>query len=171
VSKKSSIQIGSPLQSVEEVGLIAFKNLKEILEITIRWEKSLKDFYDVAEFALRNNESKEVIALLRSNLIIRLEILKNINLDDYGKTGWVRYAPDYRDDTLIPIKSISRDAGPQEIFTQILEYEKKLKNFYQTISGKLVAIKQRELFDSLVQFKDEQIYEINKFMDSYGSEE
>ncbi len=32
--------------------MIAFKNLKEILSITQQWETSLKDFYDVAEFAL-----------------------------------------------------------------------------------------------------------------------
>ncbi len=159
-----------PFNGAQEGSVIAFKNLKEILDITIRWEKSLKDFYDVAEFALRSGESKEVIALLRSNLMTRLDILKNINLDDYGRTGWVRYAPDYRGDALIPIKSISRDADPLEIFTQILEYEEKLKNFYQTISSKLVATKQRELFDSLVQFKDEQIFEINKFMDRYRPE-
>jgi hypothetical protein len=156
---------------VKEDGLIAFKNLKEILDITVRWEKSLKDFYDVAEFALRNKKSKEVIDLLRSNLVVRLEILQNINLDDYGKTGWVRYAPDYKDESLIPIKTISRDANPQEIFTRILEYVKKLKSFYQTISSKLVAAKQKELFDSLVQFKEDQIYEINRFMESYAPEE
>ena len=137
------------------------------MDLTIKWEKKLKDFYDVAEFALRNDESKRVVALLRENLVTRLEIIKNINLNDYGKNEWVQYAPDYKDDELIPIKTISRDADPKDIFTQILEYEKKLQSFYEAIAKKLVVAKQKELFESLALFKDEQIFEINKFLDSF----
>jgi len=137
------------------------------MDLTIKWEKKLKDFYDVAEFALRNDESKRVVALLRENLVTRLEIIKNINLNDYGKNEWVQYAPDYKDDELIPIKTITRDADPKDIFTQILEYEKKLQSFYEAIAKKLVVAKQKELFESLALFKDEQIFEINKFLDSF----
>ena len=147
--------------------MLAFTNLKEIMDLTIKWEKKLKDFYDVAEFALRNNESKRVVAFLRENLVDRLEITKNINLNDYGKTEWVQYAPAYKDDELIPTKTISRDADPKDIFHQILDYEKKLKGFYETIAQKLVVAKQKDLFESLALFKDEQIFEINKFLDSY----
>ncbi len=147
--------------------MIAFKNLKDILNITIKWEQKLKDFYDVAEFALRNKESKKAVGLLKENLLRRLDVLKNINLDDFGKTGWIRYASDYREDELIPIHKISRDSNPKEIFLQILDYETKLKSFYSTIYSKLVAAKQKELFESLVNFKDEQIHEINNFMDTY----
>jgi hypothetical protein len=151
--------------------VIAFKNLKEILERTVKWEKKLKDFYDVAEFALSNKESKQVVVLLRENLLNRLDILKKINLDDYGKTEWIRYAPDYKDDELIPVKTISRDADPLMIFTQILEYEQKLREFYKTISEKLVVLKQKDLFESLVKFKDEQIFEINNFMANFPPKE
>ena len=136
------------------------------MDLTIKWEKKLKDFYDVAEFALRNDESKRVVAILRENLVNRLEITKNINLNDYGKTEWIQYAPDYKDDELIPIKTISRDADPKDIFNQILDYEKKLKSFYATIAQKLVVAKQKDLFESLALFKDEQIFEITKFLDS-----
>jgi hypothetical protein len=147
--------------------VLAFTNLKEIMDLTIKWEKKLKDFYDVAEFALRNDESKRVVVILRKNLVDRLEITKNINLNDYGKTQWIQYAPDYKDDELIPIKTISRDADPKDIFNQILDYEKKLKSFYETIANKLVVAKQKDLFESLSLFKDEQIFEINKFIDSF----
>jgi rubrerythrin len=150
--------------------VIAFKDLKDILKISIKWEQNLKNFYDVAEFALQKKESKKVLAMLKENLLKRLEILKNINIENYGKTSWVRYAADYKDDELIPIHSISRDASPQEIFTQILNFETKMKDFYSTIFSKLVPSKQRELFESLVKFKEEQIYEINNFMKTYVPE-
>ena len=148
--------------------MLAFTNLKEIMDLTIKWEKMLKDFYDVAEFALRNDESKRVVAILRENLVNRLEITKNINVNNYGKTEWIQYAPDYKDDELIPIKTISRDAEPKDIFHQILDYEQKLKSFYAIIAQKLVVAKQKDLFESLALFKDEQIFEINKFLDSFN---
>ena len=113
--------------------MISFKDLKDILNLTINWEVKLKDFYDVAEFALSNEESKKVISGLRSNLTKNLDVLKNIDLKNYGKTEWVRYASDYRDDELIPIKKVSRDSAPEEIFSQILEYQTKLKDFYLMI--------------------------------------
>lgn len=150
--------------------MISFKNLEDILNITIKWEIKLKDFYDVAEFALQNKESKKVVAVLRENLLKNLEVLKNINISSFGKMGWIRYAPDYKDEDLIPIQKISRESTPDEIFTQILEFEIKLKNFYSTILNKLVTIKQKELFESLAAFKDEQIFEINKFMDRFNQE-
>lgn len=137
------------------------------MELTIKWEKKLKDFYDVAEFALRNVDSKRVVALLRENLVNRLEVLENTNPNDYGSTEWIQYAPDYKDDELIPIKTISRDADPKDILNQILDYEQKLKSFYETIAQKLVVAKQKDLFESLALFKDEQIFEINKFIDSF----
>jgi hypothetical protein len=151
--------------------VIAFKNLSEILEMTVKWEKKLKDFYDVAEFALRNKESKRLVQLLRDNLLHRLRVLENINVNDYGKTEWIQYAPDFKDDELIPIKTISRDADPMDIFNKILAYEKKLKGFYETISHKLVVARQKDLFESLIQFKEEQIFEINKFIDAFAVNE
>jgi hypothetical protein len=149
--------------------VISFKDLKDILSLTIKWEGKLKDFYDVAEFALSNDESKKAISALRSNLLKNLDVLKNIDLKNYGKTEWVRYASDYKDDELIPIRKVTRDSTPEEIFSQILEYQTKLKEFYSMIVSKLISIKQRELFESLVTFKDEQIFETKRFMESFIS--
>ena len=147
--------------------MISFKDLKDILSITIKWEGKLKDFYDVAEFALSNDESKKVVSGLRNNLLKNLDVLQNIDLKSYGKTEWVRYASSYKDDELIPIRKVTRDSTPEEIFSQILEYQTKLKEFYSMIVSKLISIKQRELFESLVAFKDEQIFETKRFMESF----
>lgn len=149
--------------------MISFKDLKDILSITIKWEGKLKDFYDVAEFALSNEESKKAVSGLRSNLLKNLDVLKNIDLKNYGKTEWVRYASDYKDDELIPIRKVSRDSTPEEIFSQILEYQAKLKEFYSMIVSKLISVKQKELFESLAAFKDEQIFETKRFMESFIS--
>ena len=149
--------------------VISFKDLKDILSITIKWESKLKDFYDVAEFALSSDESKKVVSGLRTNLLKNLNVLKNINLKNYGKTEWVRYASSYKDEELIPIRKVTRDSTPEEIFSQILEYQTKLKEFYSMIVSKLISVKQKELFESLVTFKDEQIFETKRFMESFIS--
>jgi NADH:ubiquinone oxidoreductase subunit C len=149
--------------------MIAFKDLKEILEITIRWENKLKDFYDVAEFAMKSEESKKVIRLLRERLVEKLGILSGVDLAGFGKTEWVRYAPAYREEELIPVGEMHRNATPQEIFTHLLDYEDKLKKTYAGIAANLISRSQKELFESLVQFKEEQSEEVRRLMESYGS--
>jgi hypothetical protein len=149
--------------------MIAFKELSEILEITIRWENMLKDFYDVAEFAMKSDESKQVIRLLRERLLQKLEILSGVEVSSFGKTEWVRYAPHYRDDDLIPVGKIRRQASPQEIFPHLLAYEEKLKGVYASIAANLVSRSQKELFESLAQFKEEQIQEVRALMESHGA--
>ena len=146
--------------------MIAFKELSEILEITIRWENKLKDFYDVAEFAMKSEESKRVIRLLRERLADKLEILSGIKVGDFGKTEWVRYAPAYRDDELIPVGKINRQATPGEIFAHLLDYEQKLKGTYASIAANLISRSQKELFESLARFKEEQSEEVRRLMES-----
>jgi hypothetical protein len=150
--------------------MIAFKDLSEILKITIGWENKLKDFYDVAEFAMKNEESKKVIRLLREQLVEKLEILSGINVAGFGKTEWVRYASDYRDEDLIPVGTIGRQSTPREIYAHLLDYEAKLKGIYAGIAANLISRSQKELFESLAQFKEEQSDEVRRLMESYGSD-
>lgn len=140
--------------------MIAFKSLSEILKTTVRWEDKLKDFYDVAEYALKNEKSKITVQMLRDKHVDKLEILKRVDPLRYGKTEWVRYAPSYRDADLIPVGKIRRDAEPGEIFEHLVDFENKLKNIYSSIADNLVSREQKELFESLVLFKEEQIEEI-----------
>lgn len=146
---------------------MSYRDLKEALDISINWENKLKDFYDVAELALKDAKSKKVVAILREKLIKNKEILEGINLDDFGKTEWVKYPPEISDKELIPISKITRNSTPKEIFEQALEYETKQRDFYSSIRDMIVPRKQKELFDSLVNFKTGQIIEIKKYMESY----
>ena len=140
--------------------MIAFKDLNEILKITIRWENKLKDFYDVAEYALENENSKKTVRMLREKHVDKMEILKGVDPSRYGKTEWVRYAPSYKDEDLIPVGKIHRDAEPAVIFDHLLDFEDKLKNIYSSIANNLISREQKELFESLVLFKEDQIEEI-----------
>lgn len=140
--------------------MIAFKSLSEILQTMIRWEDKLKDFYDVAEYALQNEESKKTVQTLRERHQNKLQILREVDPSSHGKTEWVRYAPSYRDEDLIPVGRFHRDAEPEEIFEHLLDYEGKLKSIYSSIATNLVSRSQKELFESLVLFKEEQIEEI-----------
>jgi len=144
--------------------MIAFKELKAVLKTSIIWEKKLKDFYDVAEYAMKSEDSKKVISLLRGNLVEKLEILDDIKIDKYGKTEWIQFAPDFKDEDIIPTQRISRDSTPRKIINQILECETQLKSFYAAIHSNLIVRSQKELFDSLVTFKDNQISEIKNLL-------
>ena len=145
--------------------MVSFKDLKTLLEIIIDWENKLTDFYDVAEIALREKESKKIIAYLRENHVNNLKIIRDINLEEYGKDEWVKYAPDYRVKDLIPIGKIKRDSSPKEIFKNILEYEEKIKAFYFSISEKIISREAKELFDSLVKLKDKQVFILKSFLE------
>jgi NADH:ubiquinone oxidoreductase subunit C len=146
--------------------MIAFKNLEEILETTIKWEQALKDFYDVAEIALKDRESKRVVTLLKEKLLENLSVLQNIDISKFGRTEWIRYASDYRKDELIPLE-LSRGSPPRKLLEKILEYEEKLKSFYQTISVKLIARDQKELFESLATYKEEQMLAVRRLLEDY----
>jgi hypothetical protein len=148
--------------------MIAFKSLSEILKTMLGWENKLKDFYDVAEYALQNEKSKKAVQTLRERHENKLEILQRVDPASHGKTEWVRYAPSYKEDELIPIGKIHRDAEPEEIFEHLLDYEEKLKNVYASIATSLITRSQKELFESLVLFKEEQIQEI-RHMATEGS--
>ena len=144
--------------------MIAFRDVKEIVKITVGWERKLKDFYDVAEIAVRRQESKQTVSVLKERLLAKLEILEGIDLNAFGNTEWIRYLPDVKEDELIPVTGIRRDSAPDEVFEHLLAYEQKLKNVYSTVSESLISRNQKELFESLVLFKEEQIQEIRRLM-------
>ena len=146
--------------------MIAFQDLKDILKKTLSWERKLKDFYEVAQVALSRDESKKVVGLLMGKLQEKLDILERIDLDSFGQTAWIRYAPDFKDEDLIPVGKIQRGSSPEEIFEHLLDYEMKLKSIYSHIAGNLVTRNQKELFESLALFKEEQIEEIDGLMKS-----
>lgn len=142
--------------------MIAFKDLKEILRITLEWENKLKDFYDVAEFALKNEQSKEAVRLIRNKHIEKLEILRDVKPESFGKMEWIRFTLDYKEEDLIPVGKIQRSATAGDIFNHLLDYEEKLKNIYSRVAENLVSRNHKELFESLVLFKEEQIAEVRR---------
>jgi rubrerythrin len=144
-----------------------YEDLQDILRRAVGWEKELKDLYDVAEIALRDEKSKKIVALLRDRLVKNLQVLESVNVERYGKTEWVRYTLDFRTDEIVPKTKLKKDSPPKEIFERILESEEKLRDFYSTIRDMLVSSAQQELFTSLVTFKTGQIIEIKDYMDSY----
>ena len=144
-----------------------YQDLQEILNLTVGWEKELKDLYDVAEVALRDERSRKAIALLRDRLVRNLKVLEAVDVEKYGKTEWVRYSLDFRTEELVPKTRLRKDSTPKEIFERILECEEKLKDFYSTIRDLLVSREQGDLFDSLVAFRVAQIIEIKSSMETF----
>jgi len=146
-----------------------YRDLQDILNLTVGWEKELKDLYDVAEVALRDEKSRKVVALLRDKLVKNLQVLESVQVERYGKTERVRYSFDLRSEDLIPKTKLKKDSTPKEIFERILECEEKVKDFYANVRDLLVSSDQQELIGSLVTFKTGQIIDIKNYMESYDS--
>jgi len=144
--------------------VIAFKSLSEVLSKTIAWEEKLLDFYDVAEVALKHKESKKAVAMLRSNLAEKLDVVRSIKPERFGSASWIRYLGDYREEDLLAIQSITRDSLPAEILSHLERYGSMLQSFYQDVASRLTNRSQKELFESLALFKSEQIAELRRAM-------
>ncbi len=147
--------------------MLSFKNLFEVLKKSIEWEENLYGLYEVAEIGLKNEESKSVVSMLLEKQKVKIDILKGIDPDNFGLNKWMRYAPDYKDDELIPKKEIKSDSTPNEILKLIFEYEDKIKNFYSSVSDTLNTEKPKELFESLVTFKEAQINSLKSIIKDY----
>ncbi len=145
--------------------MIAFADLKELLTATIRWEKRLKDFYDVAEYALQSRESRRAVAQLREGLLERLSVLEGIDVARFGRAEWVRFAPDYGDEEMVPVHALSRESTPQQLVGVILSCSRRLRDFYAGVAAHLISRDQKDLFQSLATFKDNQISQIERLLD------
>jgi hypothetical protein len=145
--------------------MIAFKNLKEILRITLQWESSLKDFYDVAEFALKSEASKKAVRLLRARLEEKLAVLRGVRPEDFGKAEWIRFTLDYKPEELTP--KLSRASAAEQIFRHLVDFQGKLGGVYARIADTVVSRGQKELFESLARFKEEQGAEVRRLQESY----
>ena len=144
--------------------MLAFRNLEDIVGKAIGWETALKGFYEVAEVAMRNPESKKLVVVLGEKLAERLRILKELDVKKFGSVEWVRFVSVYRDDEIVPKTAITRDSTPEEIFGVMLGVDEKLQRFYAELAGNLVSRSQKELFQSLALFKSEQIESIKGYM-------
>ncbi len=143
---------------------MAYNDLKDILAASLRWEQELKDLLDVTLVALRDEQCKKILAFLKNDLEKNLAVLKRINPGTFAGAEWIKFPDDYKTEELVPKKSLTRDSTKEEIFKLILDYEEKLRDFYDHIRRTAASTGHQELFQSLSQFKIRQIIEIKKFI-------
>ena len=107
--------------------MLAYKELQDILASTLQWEQAMLELYQVAELGVKNEDAAKTITYLMENHTAQMEVLKNIKIENYGPTEWVKFSADLHEDDIIPKKTIKRDSTSQEICSAILDYEKNLK--------------------------------------------
>lgn len=147
--------------------MTAFEDLRDIYKRAVQWEKALSDLFDVAEIGLKRPESKKVMGLLYQEHRAKLQVLENVNIDDFGHTEWIKYPPRFDEDEMIPKRKMTKHTPPEEVLQLILDFQNRQEIFYQAIHDKLVAPRQKELFASLVTFKHNQADGIRKLMEGY----
>lgn len=137
--------------------MLAFRELKDILNRTIGWERELDDLLDVAAFGLKQPESKTLVENLKKRQEEILEVLTGIKIENFGPAAWVKFSGDLKREELIPKKRINRDSPPDEILAYVREYEEALRDFYTRVADIITTESQRDLFRSLAQLKTYQI--------------
>lgn len=142
--------------------MIAYRDVGELVALALRLERKLKDFYDVAEIAVKNAESRRLIAALRERLEEKLAVLSAVDPSKFGRGEFLKYAPELREEDVVPVGSINRASAPSAIVSRIIASEERLRTFYAEVAGKLVARDQKELFAALVSFKEDQIADIKR---------
>ena len=147
--------------------MISFKKLKDILATSIEWEEQMGDLYDVAEMGLKTKEAKELLSFLKKNHKQNLDIIKELNINDYGPDEWVNFTADFSVLRQIPQHQILKETTAEEIFSRVKIYEESLHSFYQRVSEHTLSESQTELFASLALMKNNQLDYIKNFMDSY----
>ncbi len=142
----------------------SFKDLGEIVRIAVKIEKKLSDFYDVAGFAVQSADSKGAIAVIKARLADQLSILESVSPAKYGTLEWLKFPPPLEEQTVIPKNKITRTSSPGEIFSQLMLSEEMLRDFYSKVASQVVSASQKDLFESLVVFKNNQLDGVKRLM-------
>ncbi|MCK5198732.1 MAG: hypothetical protein KAR21_10295, partial [Spirochaetales bacterium] len=99
--------------------MISFKKLKDILATSVEWEQHMKDLYDVAEVGLKEKEAKELLLFLKENHRRNLDIIENLDINNYGPDEWVNFTADFSVLSQIPQHQITRESTAEEIFSRV----------------------------------------------------
>jgi len=145
--------------------MVVFRDLKGLMDIIISWEKKLSEFYETSEAVVSTERCRQIIGMLKTNHDKNLGIIEDLRVENFGKDEWVQITPDINVKKLLPTECITCDSTPQEITHYVLEFEIQLKDFYSSIADRIVTREEKELFESLVMFKDHQIMKIKQSMD------
>lgn len=141
--------------------------LEDILKLVVKWEEQLNDFYTIVSGRLKNQKSRKVIELLKSEQGRILENLRGMDLAKYKNTEFIMNPPDWHKEEVISHVEITENSSPEEIFDRILDYERKLKEYYAHMRNLLANKNDRELLNILVHFKANQIKHILDHKDDY----
>lgn len=146
---------------------MTIRRLEEILELFVSWEEKLSKFYAVVYGRLKNDRSKKVMELLKTEQEKALRVFKELDLTKYKNTEFIKNPPDWNREEIIPRDGIAADSSPEDIFDLILNCEEKLEKHYTHVRDILAYQNDRELLDVLIQFKLNQIKSIRRYRDDY----
>ena len=148
-----------------------FQEVKDVYDTAVQLEKKLSDLYDVAEIGLKKPESKKVLGELYDDHKKKLSVLENVDINKFGPSEWIKFLPRFDEDDVLPNLKMTRETSPKEIFHLIINFQEQQEKYYRAILEKLVVERQKELFGSLVTFKQNQVKGLRNLMKNYEENE
>jgi rubrerythrin len=146
---------------------MAIYSLDELLQMILQWERHLLYFYlDLADY-LKDARARRVAGVLLEEQEKVLHMLEAIDINDYKQVEFIKNAPDFHSETVIPRLEIPAEASALEVLGTGLHFEEKLEEYYLHLRDIVVYTKSKELLEMLIPFKMGQIKRIKSFMDNY----
>lgn len=146
---------------------MSFNSVQEVLELLIGWENKLLACYEGIYDQLKSERTALALEYLVKEQRKTVAALAQLNLEDYEKSEFMKFIPDYKSEAIIPHIDISEFSSAEELLSSVLVYEEKLNEFY----GRLYEIasyeKSKDLFEMLRNFKLTQVKNIKSVLDGW----
>jgi hypothetical protein len=146
---------------------MAFHTMEDVLKKILIWEEKLIDFYRSLKPRLKNERTRKIVDALKQRQEKTINIVKQIKPQDYKLTEFMKYLPSDMKGDVLPRLDQVENITPEELFSDILEYEEKMEEYFNRLKNIAVYPKSKDLVAMLIQFKLEQIKEIKALMDDY----
>jgi len=137
-----------------------FQNLKELLKHVIEKEGDLTRYYAIADAIVKSHKCRVILEMLRDNHERNLQVIREIDVREFGGDEWTWCVPEIELKELLPRGDLSPDSTVDEIASHILDFETGMRDFYAAVAKELISSDERDLFESMVRFKERQIFEI-----------
>lgn len=140
----------------------------DIIQKIIATERTLGFFYAEAQDRLKGQRSRKLIGMLNEEQGKHVEALEGIDLKPYRDSEFIKNQPEpFKDDLTGDVHAVLKET-PERILVRILSFEEKLKEYYTHVRSVLAFEKDRELMDTLIQMKINQIKHIRGYIEDYN---
>lgn len=136
---------------------MAYQSMDEIIDINVGLEERFVWFLKHVRPKFRDEQSKHMLQTLLSRTREDLLKLEKVKENYRERKEFVKNVPHVRIEDTIPCIDQEKSWSAQKLFEQILNYEDTHLKFYQQLFAVVSFEHSRDICESMIKFKVEQI--------------